>query len=158
MAPATLTPYHVSPNSWMYRSIWFMGGLLTVHADAAETNGQFALIEISGGPGGEPPLHVHQREDELFYVVEGRLMVICGGQTRTLDAGDSAFLPRHIPHTFKIVSKQVRFLVYVTPAGFEEYFRELGEPAKAMTVPGQCPPPDFEKIARVAARHGLSFV
>lgn len=158
MATSLLTSYQVLPDSWLSRSIWFMGGLLTVHADSADTNGQFGLIEISGGPGGEPPLHIHENEDEMFYVVEGRLKAFCGDQVRTLEAGDSVFLPRHVPHTFKVLSKQVRFLVYVTPAGFEEYFRELGEPAKALTVPRGCTPPDFEKIARVAARHGLSFV
>ena len=147
-----------SPDSLHLESLWFMGGLVTVHADAASTHGQFALIEASGRPGGEPPLHVHQNEDELFYVVEGQLTVFCGGREMTLQASDSGFLPRGIPHTFKIASDFARFLVYITPAGFEEYFREIGSPANTPEQHVYPIRPDYKKMTQVAARLGVRFL
>jgi mannose-6-phosphate isomerase-like protein (cupin superfamily) len=140
------------------RSIWFMGGLMTVHADARETNGRFALIETSGVSGGEPPLHLHEREDELFYVLEGRLKVTRGSEELILEAGDSAFLPRCVPHTFKIRSDYARWLVYITPGGFEEYFRILGKPAKQLVPEPNPAPPDFGRTRSVAAQFGVSFL
>ena len=55
------------------RMVFFQGGLFTFHADSTDTAGQSALLEVQGGPGIEPPLHVHANEDELFYVLEGKL-------------------------------------------------------------------------------------
>jgi len=140
------------------RSVWFMGGLITVHADARDTKGQFGLVETSGAPGGEPPLHVHSNEDELFYVLEGRLKVFRGSEELILEAGESGFLPRNIPHTFKILSNQARFLVYITPGGFEEYFRKVGRPAEQLAPEKNPPKPDYEQIAHIAERFGVEFV
>jgi quercetin dioxygenase-like cupin family protein len=137
------------------RSVWYMGGLMTVHADSADTKGALALLEFTGGPGGEPPLHVHENEDELFYVIEGRLKIFRGGEEFIVEAGDSAFMPRRIPHTFKILSSQARGLVYITPAGFEEYFRTIGRPAQKLTLDPNPPAPDYQRIAQVAQQFGV---
>lgn len=140
------------------RSIWFQGGLMTIHADAADTRGDFALIEISGPAGGEPPRHIHENEDELFFVLEGQLRAFRGEDELILEAGDAALLPRGIPHTFKIQSKAARWLVYITPAGFEEYFHELSRPAENLAPPKNSPTPDLNKMTRVARRFGLTFL
>jgi hypothetical protein len=73
MGTALLSFEYCSLDSRPARLLRFQGGLFKVHADCADTAGQFALLEVEGGPGGEPPLHVHQNEDELFYVFEGTL-------------------------------------------------------------------------------------
>ena len=78
--------------------------------------------------GGEPPLHVHRNEDEFFLVLEGQLKVLRGHEELSLKAGQSAFLPRNVAHTFKIVSPQARFLNTITPGGFEQFFRDMGQP------------------------------
>jgi mannose-6-phosphate isomerase-like protein (cupin superfamily) len=166
MAASIFTPCPVPSDPPAYgtarsvpvsRSFLFMGALLTIHADSADTNGQSALVEAEGGPGAEPPMHVHENEDELFYVIEGQLKVFCGDRIRILNAGESGFLPRRVPHTFEMLSKRARFLVYITPGGFEEYFREVGEPASE--VVGSVPPApcDMETRVRAAARHNISF-
>lgn len=139
------------------RAVWFCGALFVVHADAADTNGASSLIEIIGGPGSEPPLHIHQKEDELFYVIEGRLKVTCGSKELILEAGESAFLPRGVPHTFKISSDQARWLVYLTPAGFEEFFRTLGKPAARLAPEDRPPCPDVQRMLRVGRQFGLTF-
>lgn len=158
MATALLSFEENFVDPRLARSLWFMSGLVTVHADASDTNGGFALLEISGKPGNEPPLHVHQHEDELFYVVEGRLVVTRGSETLVLEAGDSGFLPRGVPHTFKIRSAHVRFLVYVSPAGFEEYFRTLGQPAEYLAPQENSAPTDVQRLLNVGERFGLTFL
>ena len=136
------------------RSFRYMGNLMTIHADSQDTNGQFALVEANGTPGGEPPLHVHTNEDELFYVLEGKLKVYRGEEELILEAGKSGFLPRNVPHTFKVMSARARALVYITPGGFEGYFRELSEPALG---PGS-PRPTLAQISSVAKRYGITFL
>lgn len=140
------------------RSIWFQGGLMTIHADAADTRGDFALIEVSGSAGGEPPRHVHENEDELFFVLDGQLKAFRGQEELILEPGDAALLPRGIPHTFRIESGAARWLLYITPGGFEEFFRELSTPAKDLAPPKNPPSPDIEKMIRVAKRFGLTFL
>lgn len=140
------------------RSIRFRGGLITVHADSTDTSGQFALLEMEGGPGGEPPLHVHRNEDELFFVLEGELKVRRGDQEITLLAGESAFLPRNVAHTFKVMSPHVRFLNYITPGGFEEYFRDLGEAIENRVSKNEEPPIDVAEMIRIAGRYAITFM
>jgi quercetin dioxygenase-like cupin family protein len=141
------------------RLIQFRGAQLTIHADSHDTHGHFALLELEGGPGGEPPLHVHRYEDEMFYVLDGRLKLFRGPEEITLRTGESAFLPRNLPHTFKIISSYARALVYITPGGFEGYFRELGQ---QLAVKGELqeatPPTDLAAVSRVAARYGVTLL
>jgi quercetin dioxygenase-like cupin family protein len=154
MATAAVSFQQTSTEERLARSIWYLGALMTIHADGKDTDGRFALVEAAGGPGGEPPLHVHQNEDELVYVLEGKLKIFRGGQELILNPGDSAFLPRNVPHTFKILSTFARTLVYISPAGFENFFREIGRPAEALRPPKVVARPDFEKIAKTLVRYG----
>jgi mannose-6-phosphate isomerase-like protein (cupin superfamily) len=158
MGTALLSLQQTSIDVRLARSVWFRGALITVHADSDDTNGKFALFEVSGCPGGEPPLHIHENEDEMFYVVEGRLQAVRGSEEITLDPGDSAFLPRRVPHTFKVISSFARAIVYVTPGGFEGYFRDLGEPAGKLALPNYVPLPDVPEMLRVGSRYGLTFL
>jgi quercetin dioxygenase-like cupin family protein len=138
------------------RSIWYVGNLMTFHLDASDTNGRFALVEVTGRPGAEPPLHTHQYEDEVFYVLEGQLRFFRGDQEQVVVPGEACFLPRGVPHTFRVESERARGLVAITPAGFEQYFREIGRPAESLELP---PPetPDIEKIVRTASQFGINF-
>jgi quercetin dioxygenase-like cupin family protein len=158
MATALLSLGQPASDRRLARSIWYHGTLMTTHVDSADTNGAFALLEMSGQTGGEPPLHVHDREDELFYVLEGELKVFRGCEELILREGDAGFLPRRVPHTFKITSSFARFLIQVTPGGFENYFRELGEPAGGLQHKGLRGPLDFNKVGQVAARYGVTMI
>jgi mannose-6-phosphate isomerase-like protein (cupin superfamily) len=141
------------------RLLRYQGSLLTIHADSADTLGQFALIEAEGGPGGEPPLHVHRNEDELFYVVEGTVKIFRGFEELVLQPGKSAFLPRKVPHTFKIMSKHARVLVYITPGGFEGYFRDMGQNVENIhDLEGPRPNAKVSEMIRVAGLYGVSFL
>jgi quercetin dioxygenase-like cupin family protein len=159
MGTALLSFVNKPSNPKLSRLLRYRTGLITVHADSTDTSGKFALLELEGGPGGEPPLHVHRNEDELFYVLEGELKVCRGGQEITLGPGESALLPRNVPHTFKISSSHVRFLNYITPGGFEAYFRDLGQPLDS-AIAASKPEETFEvpEMIRIAGRYGITFM
>jgi quercetin dioxygenase-like cupin family protein len=116
------------------------GGTGTILIDGSETGGAFALLDAVQMPGAEPPLHVHEREDETFFVLEGSIAFWVGGQVHRLEAGEAIFLPRAVPHTFRIKSAVARGLNYISPAGFEEWFRTLGTPATSFDLPATVEP------------------
>jgi quercetin dioxygenase-like cupin family protein len=141
------------------RSVNFRGGIITIHADSSATAGQFALVEIAGSGGGEPPVHVHRNEDEFFLVLEGQLKVLRGKEELTLRAGESAFLPRNVAHTFKVVSEHARFLNCITPGGFEQFFRDLGQPLNADGTPqGPEKPFSIPEMISASGCYGVTFM
>jgi len=139
---------------------WGPGGLMTFLITGKETGGAFFLSEISVRPGGGPPPHIHRREDESFYVLEGSLTIHIGGNTLVASRGDFAFLPRGIVHSFKNTSDvNARALVVITPAGLENYFAEVFDPAADRSAAP--PPPSKELIARAIAaspRYGMELL
>lgn len=115
---------------------WRMGStLITYLADSGDTNGAYCLLEALAMPGSEPPPHVHSREDELFYVLEGGLDVFAGDHVFAVSAGGCVFLPRLKPHAFVIRSSSLRMLALFTPGGIEEKFRSVSAPAKDLELP-----------------------
>src|SRR5579883_2130474 len=79
-------------------AIWFLGTLMTVKAGAEQTGGAFSLPDQTLPPGFTPPPHIHLREDEAFYILEGVLSISCGEQRWQAGPGDFVFMPRGIPH------------------------------------------------------------
>jgi quercetin dioxygenase-like cupin family protein len=141
------------------QSVWYGGSLMTFLATAKDTHGQFALIEAVARKGNAPPPHIHQREDETFYVVEGEITATVGNKTIKATPGTLVFLPRGVAHSFAIESEQVRMLVLLTPAGMEEWFREFGVPAPAMTLPpaAEVPFGEIQKMIEVSPKYGIEF-
>lgn len=130
------------------QSVWFLGTLVTVKATHVQTGGAFGLIEQVLPPGFAPPRHVHHREDEAFYVIDGEITFFCGDQTFAARAGTFVFLPKAIPHAFLVGGDQpARLLQLTTPAGFEQFHVDLGEPASSLTLP----PPGAPNIADLLA-------
>jgi quercetin dioxygenase-like cupin family protein len=119
------------------RSLWFQGNLMTIKVAGEHTNDGVAVVEGIFRAGHGPPLHVHRNEDELFYLLDGEMVVACDGRTFTAHAGDLVFLPRDIPHTFKVPADggPARALFLVTPAGFLGFIEAAGEPAPEPVMP-----------------------
>src|SRR3954463_9043769 len=80
------------------RSINYMGTHFTFHADGSDTGGKFAVIESHATRGSEPPLHIHEYEDEFFYVMEGQIEVVCGGETQSLTGAIGSSAQRNTAH------------------------------------------------------------
>jgi quercetin dioxygenase-like cupin family protein len=142
------------------RSVWYNGSLMTFLATGEDTHGQFALIEAVARRGNVPPPHIHHREDETFYVLEGEVVVSVGDRTIKGTAGTMFFLPRDVPHSFTIDSEQSRMLILLTPAGLEEWFTEFSVPAQAMTLPpaDELAYGEVQRMLEAAPRYGIEFV
>ena len=121
-----------------------------VRADAATTGGAFSIVEEL-----EPldtPRHVHENEDELFYVLEGEHVFEVGDESFQVGPGSVVFAPRRIPHAHRrVVPRTGRFLTMVSPAGFEGFFRELSDAERNGTIG-----PDA--YARASARYGITWL
>jgi mannose-6-phosphate isomerase-like protein (cupin superfamily) len=141
-------------------AIWFLGTLSIVKASRDSTAGHMAVIETLAPPGFGSPLHVHHGEDEWFYVIEGSLSVWVDGKSSELPAGSFAYGPRDLPHTFLVSSPApARFLLGAEPSGFEDFVRELGEPATALTLaPASVELPSPERMTAVAAKYGMEIL
>jgi cupin superfamily acireductone dioxygenase involved in methionine salvage len=102
-------------------------------------------------PGGEPPLHLHHTSDETFFVLEGAIRFMVGDEIIDASAGDVVFAPRGVPHAFRIKSPQARAITICTPAGFEEWFPELGTPATNFDLPDRIQPPSPDELCKMIA-------
>ena len=133
---------------------------MSVLLTAEHTGGVFSLVENVMRPGTEPPYHVHEREDETFYVLEGQLGVMVDGEVHEVKAGEAIFLPRGVPHTFRVRSEIVRGLGVITPSGFEKFFQTIGKPAVSMEPPSEFAsvPGYFETVGRVSASFGVRLM
>ena len=136
---------------------WFFGMLAEIKASAADTGGRYTLVEITAPAGFQAPLHVHYTDDEGFYVLEGSVTIVVGDETVELAAGQHAYGPRDVPHTFIIGPDGAKMLWVLAPGGFEDFIEEVSVPAEQPTVPpeGVTPP---ENAAEIVLRHGMELL
>lgn len=139
------------------RDRWFVGTLLTIVADAADTTGQLAVMQQHARQGFSPPRHLHHREDTALLVLDGRITVDIDGDLRVLEAGGFAWLPRDVPHTFRVDSDEARFLELITPAGFEAYHLDTSDAAPARTLPPQGEP-DIGRLVGAIGPYGAEII
>jgi len=156
-SPPGTSPFVTGPQEG--QAIWSLGVLRQVKAPAAATGGQISVSEQVLPKGSSPPLHVHHREDEAFYILEGHLTCQAGGQLLTATAGSFVWLPRDIPHTFRVDSRTARILTLCVPGGFEEFFAAIGRPAGRLTLPPPPEePPDMEAMVGHAQAYEVEFL
>jgi quercetin dioxygenase-like cupin family protein len=141
---------------------WWFGSLAEIKATAAETGGQMTIVEVTEHPGTEAPLHVHHRDDEAFWILEGDVTFEVGDQTIEASAGDYVFGPRDIPHRFTVGDRGCRMLFILVPGGIEDVIRATSEPASSRTLP---PPSDEEPTAEeveglkaIVKQHGYELL
>lgn len=134
-------------NSPTARDRWFVGSLLRILADADTTGGSLAVFEQRTRRGFSPPRHVHHGEDTALYVVDGTIAVVVGDERRTVTTGELVWLPRDVPHTFRVDSEEATLLELITPAGFEQFHVDTSDPAPSPNLPPETPP----DVARLAA-------
>jgi mannose-6-phosphate isomerase-like protein (cupin superfamily) len=126
---------------------------ILIKATGKETDGSFFLSETTIGPGFPgPPPHRHRHLHDMFYILEGVLTMRLGEETRQVETGSFVCVPPGVVHTFSNPGDEpVRFLNFNTPAGWEEYMRDLGAAA-------QSGPLTSETIGRIASRHDFEAV
>ena len=137
---------------------WWFGALAEIIATSADTGGQFTLVEITVPAGYEGVRHVHHHEDEAFWILEGDITLDVDGTVIRAAAGDYAFGPRDIPHSFNAGADGARMLFLFTPGGFEDLIRDTGQPAPSRTLPphsDEMPDEDQMKALQlIVAKHG----
>ena len=131
-----------------------LGGIGVVFKIAGnETGAAFSIVEHPVQPGALVPPHVHRREDEYSFVIEGEVGARIGDRDLTAGPGGYILKPRGVPHTFwNAGATPARLLEIISPAGFERYFEEM-----AALIPAEGRP-DLEKVGELAARYDLAFV
>ncbi len=133
---------------------WFLGSLMTVKARSEDTRGSFTLIEQLAPAGFVAPPHTHREEEEAFFLLEGEMQVTCGDEAWMLQPGGFVFLPRGVQHSFSIPEYgSARILQITSPAQFERFLSEAGDPAPDAVLP---PPaePDIPRMLEAATKFG----
>ena len=136
-----------------------LGLRLRMRLTGQETAGGLALIEHVGRRGAGSPLHRHTREAETFIVLDGELDGWSDEDRTLVSAGDTLYLPSGSEHAYRVRSATARFLLLITPAGFERFFVSDGVPsdpdADLPSVPGPPPPEAVERLARMLTDYGV---
>ena len=140
------------------QATWFLGGLMIEKAGSDHGDGRVAFLDQLAPAGFAPPMHVHRREDEGFYILDGEVDFFCDGQQFHGKPGSWIFLPRDLPHAFKVgADRPARLLTFTFPAGFERFVKEFGAPAQQRSLPPP-EPPDVPRIVAMAAKYGIEIL
>lgn len=142
-------------------SRWYMANVMTFLVNSEQTDGTFSMTEYLSKPGNEPPAHVHDREDEFLYVLEGQIDAYIGKEVFSAGQNEGVYFPKFVPHTFKILTPQLRMLIWMSPGGLEGYFREMSEPARSLGLPEHATnygDVDMDHAVRAGKERGISFL
>lgn len=141
------------------RTVAVVGDVYRFLATGEETNGRYALWEAIVLPGGGPPPHVHSREEEGFYVLDGEITFTVNGERVVATAGVFANMPVGSLHSFKNESdRPARMLISVAPAGLERMFIECGVPlAEGATTALPPTKEEIEKLLASAPSYGIEI-
>jgi quercetin dioxygenase-like cupin family protein len=124
-----------------------------------QTSGQFCLFENKSGGNTRTPIHVHTRDDETLYIIEGELTAVLDGQPRRLTAGESIFLPRSIPHQLVNVSgTPAKYILIGTPALFERFLEAAGHELQPDEAVGPPTPKEIERLREASPRFGIALL
>jgi quercetin dioxygenase-like cupin family protein len=127
-----------------------MGDPMFILAHGEHTRGAYTLVDQTIRPGNGAPPHRHAREDEAFYILTGRFLVVVDGQSHELEPGDYAYVPRGIVHAFKNINDApARLLILLSPSGVEAFYREMAD------LPD---PPPIDQVMALAAKYEIEVV
>jgi quercetin dioxygenase-like cupin family protein len=156
IAPIT-KPYRVASGEGL-ADVWWKSGRLTVKSAGAETGNAFSQVVTDDPRGSGSPLHLHHNEDETFYILEGEVTMVVGGERIDLSTGDYLFAPREVPHAYVVRSERARMLGMFSPAGLEELMVSLGVPVTGPEPPADAVMPPMDEMARQFAAYGVEIL
>ncbi|AHG48841.1 hypothetical protein RLEG12_07855 (plasmid) [Rhizobium leguminosarum bv. trifolii CB782] len=133
------------------RTVTWMGTTYTINVGRFESGGIVGVFESTVPAGGGPPVHIHHNEDEVIHVIEGEYEFWLDGEVFPVPPGNSIFLPRGVPHTFRVGGTSPgRNLTILTPGGMEEFFAEAAARAPSL-------PEHMNRLRALAERYGIEF-
>jgi mannose-6-phosphate isomerase-like protein (cupin superfamily) len=159
----TLTT-HTAPASDPYlahqgEARWYGDGLFEFLIPSEATGGGLSVFRATLTEGFSPPRHVHTREDEVFLVIDGDVRFDLDGRRLMAGPGTSVFMPRGVPHTFRIESPVAQLLGVIAPGNFEQLFRNLSVPAAERALPARGSNPlDIPAVIAEQSRLGTEVV
>lgn len=133
------------------RKVVWMGTEYSITLPAEASGGRIGIFDGVVPAGEGPPIHIHRNEDEIFHLIDGRYQFYVDGEVFERAAGDSVFLPKGVPHTFRVISDRAgRHVTMLTPGGFERFFLEVSD--RNLRIPA-----DMAEIKTLAGRYGVEF-
>lgn len=151
------------PQAWMLDSrdgdaYWSLGSLTVLKATAENTNCSFSLIEEQVPAGQSPPLHVHQSDDEMWYIIDGKVTFEVDGERFTATNGSTVFAPHGLPHSY-ITDEETRWLMFVHEPGLEQLWASVGSPADSWTIPDDSEVEEqMNRLAEQLEQYGIEIV
>ena len=140
------------------RTIGIVGDIYRFLATSEETGGRYSMFEATVLPGGGPPPHIHRREDETFYVLEGEITFQVGDERRVAKSGTFVHMPIGVLHAFKNETNQpAKMLISFAPAGLEEMFFEVGKDLAEGETPDEPSPEEIKKLLEAGGRFGIEY-
>lgn len=140
------------------RLIGAVGDIYRFIATGDETGGRYTLVEATVPPGGGPPPHIHSREEETFYVVEGEVTFQIGDETTVCGPGSFVHVPIGNLHAFKNESpRAAKMLITFSPSGLEEMFFENGRELHIGESPKPTSAEEVERLLAAAAKYGIEY-
>ena len=137
----------------------FVGVRMKLLLSGTETGNQFSLFENTSAGASQTPVHLHAGDDETLYVLEGEMEAVIAGQRHVVQAGETVFLPRGVPHQLMNASgRSTRYLLLCTPAGFEKFVAEAGQVRPAGSQPAPPSPEDVARLRDAAPRFGITLL
>ncbi|WP_027087951.1 cupin domain-containing protein [Cohnella panacarvi] len=139
----------------------FLGNTSSLLVSGDETDGQFAILQMVETKGCEPPPHVHHREDESFFILEGEIEYTIGDKVYHAKPGTYLFAPRGIVHSFRLETNEAKYIVTAYPAGFDKFVKELAVHLPGPLLPGPGLPPNPEDVGLLvstAAKYGIDIL
>lgn len=157
---AGVRPVFLGPGQG--EAVWAMSSLFEIKLDAEASAGSLAVMEVVQPPGVATPLHIHHKESEAFFILDGTMTYEAGGVLHNLERGSFMYLPMGVAHRFRVTGDvPVRFLGLVAPAGLENLYRSVGGPAAERVLPNPTPDDVSAEIARwggAASQYGLEVL
>ena len=137
---------------------WWGGGLATIKATGEESDGLYSIVEVLEPQGAQAPLHLHRKEDEGFWILEGEMTFHVGEEAIKASPGSFVFGPKGVPHRYTVDSGPARLLYVLSPAGFEDFIYATSELANELTLPPQPEGPpeeaEMEQLRVLARQYG----
>jgi mannose-6-phosphate isomerase-like protein (cupin superfamily) len=139
-----------------HRTFWSLGGLFDIKAAGTDTRNRYSVFEAVMTKLAEPPLHIHHREDEAWYVLDGKLTIHVGDLVIEAVPGTFAFAPMDIPHRFTVDVEPTRVMVTTSPGGnFEKFVEAAGVPVESSRGPLPIDPP---KLMELSVKYGIELL
>ena len=139
-------------------AIWMFDALDTIKADAERTGGGLTVVEFLDFEGSSVPLHVNDRWDAGFYILDGQYNFVIADETVAASPGTWVYAPRKTPHAWRCDSTEGRLLSVTVPGGFEGFYRQAGEAVPDRTRLPARSEPDVDALSSTAARYGIRIV